>query len=101
MSSASVQNYWINGRIAGETAVDAGIVGDKGKPVIMVSGDDKVCAEAKALMPWCVTAEVKKGITWKGGMLLPAGKSYSLLREKTIEAVKNIPNAKPLIIFSC
>jgi len=97
MSSASVQNYWINGQLAGETAVDAGIVGDYGKPVIMVSGDDKVCAEAKALMPWCVTAEVKKGITWNGGMLLPAEKAYALLREKTIEAVKNIPNAKPLV----
>lgn len=97
MSSASVQNYWINGKLAGETAVDAGIVGDYGKPVIMVSGDDKVCAEAKALMPWCVTAEVKKGITWSGGMLLPAEKAYALLREKTIEAVKNIPNTKPLV----
>lgn len=97
MSSANVQNYWINGQPAGETAVDAGIVGDKGKPVIMVSGDDKLCAEAKALLPWCVTAEVKKGITWKGGLLLPKGKAHELLREKTIEAVKNLPNAKPLV----
>lgn len=96
-SSASVQNYWINGEKAGEVAVDAGIVGDQGKPVIMVSGDDKVCAEVKALLPWCVTAEVKKGITWKGGLMLPAEKAYALLREKTIEAVKNIPNAKPLV----
>ena len=30
-------------------------------------------------------------------MLLPAEKAYALLREKTIEAVKNIPNAKPLV----
>lgn len=97
MSSASVQNYWINGSLAGEVAVDAGIAGDQGKPVIMVSGDNKVCAEAKALMPWCVTAEVKKGITWKGGLLLPAAKAYGLLREKTVEAVKNIANAKPLV----
>ncbi|NLD88592.1 MAG: M55 family metallopeptidase, partial [Clostridiales bacterium] len=27
MSSASIQNYWINGNLAGETAIDAGIVG--------------------------------------------------------------------------
>lgn len=97
MSSANVQNYWINGNIAGEVAVDAGIVGDQGKPVIMVSGDDKVCAEAKALLPWCVTAEVKKGLSWKGGVMLPAGKAYELLRQKTIEAVKNIANTKPLV----
>ena len=97
MSSANVQNYWINGQAAGEVAVDAGIVGDRGKPVIMVSGDDKVCKEAKALLPWCVTAEVKKGITWKGGLLLPPAKAYALLREKTIEAVKNLSEAKPLV----
>ena len=30
-------------------------------------------------------------------MLLPAAKAYAVLREKTIEAVKNIPNTKPLV----
>jgi D-amino peptidase len=97
MDGTNIENYWINGMIAGETAVDAGIAGDYGKPVIMVSGDDKVCAEAKALMPWCVTAEVKKGITRNGGLLLPRAKAHALLREKTIEAIKNFPNTKPLV----
>ena len=90
MSSTSIQNYWINGDRAGEVAIDAGIVGDKGKPVIMVSGDDKVCREAEALLPWVVTAEVKRGITWKGGILLPQKKAHALLREKTIEAIRSI-----------
>ncbi len=98
MDGTNIENYWINGNVAGETAVDAGIVGDYGKPVIMVSGDDKVCAEAKALMPWCVTAEVKKGITRNGGLLLPRAKAHALLREKTIEAVKNYSNAK-LVVY--
>lgn len=97
MSSASVQNYWINGKKAGETAVDAGIVGDKGKPVIMVSGDDKVCKEAKELLPNVVTAEVKKGITWKGGMLLPPDKAYELIKEKAKEAVERLAEQKPLV----
>ena len=55
MSSTSIQNYHINGVQAGEVAIDAGIVGDKGKPVIMVSGDDKVCREAEALLPSAVS----------------------------------------------
>jgi D-amino peptidase len=97
MSSASVQNYWINGRKVGETAVDAAIVGDKGKPVIMVSGDDKVCKEARELLPNVVTAEVKKGITWKGGMLLPPDKAYNLIKEKTKEAVARLTEQKPLV----
>lgn len=100
MSSTSIQNYHINGAQAGEVAIDAGIVGDKGKPVIMISGDDKVCREAEALLPWVVTAEVKRGITWKGGVLLPQQKAHALLREKTIEAIRhaeaNPDSVKPL-----
>jgi len=97
MSSASIQNYWINGNLAGETAIDAGIIGDKGKPVIMVSGDDKVCKEAKELLPWVVTAEVKKGVTWNGGMLLPQSKAHAVIREKTIEAISKLSEMKPLL----
>jgi D-amino peptidase len=97
MSSATVQNYWINGEKVGETAVDAGIVGDYGKPVIMVSGDDKVCREAEALLPGVVTAEVKKGITWKGGMLLPPEKAYAVIREKTKEAISKLSEQRPLV----
>lgn len=97
MSSVSVQNYWINDKKAGETAIDAGIVGDKGKPVIMVSGDDKVCREAEELLPGVVTAEVKKGITWRGGMLLPPEKAYALIKEKTKEAILKLPSQKPLV----
>lgn len=97
MSSAGVQNYWINGNRAGEVAVDAGIVGDRGKPVIMVSGDDMVCSEARDLLPEVVTAEVKKGITWKGGMLLPPQKAYDVIRAKTKEAIEKLPHMEPLV----
>ena len=97
MSSATVQNYWINGRKAGEVAIDAGIAGEKGKPVIMVSGDDKVCAEAGEWLPGVTTAEVKKGITWKGGMLLPPEKAYARIREKAKEAVGRLGERKPLV----
>ena len=97
MSSRSVQNYWINGQKAGETAIDAGIVGDRGKPVIMVSGDDKLCCEAIKLLPWASAAEVKKGATWKGGVLLPRHRAHAVIREKTIEAISGLASAKPLI----
>ena len=98
MSSATVQNYWLNGKKAGEVGVDAAIAGDFGKPVIMVSGDDKVCKEAKELMPWIVTAEVKKGLACFYAMLLPKEKAAALLKAKVKEAIINFPNTKPLIL---
>lgn len=82
MSSASVQNYWINGQKAGEIAIDAGIVGDRGKPVIMVSGDDKACREAEALLPGVVTAEVKKGLHGKAECYYHQKRLMLLLRKK-------------------
>ena len=98
MSSATIQNYWLNGKKAGEFAVDAAIAGDFGKPVIMISGDDKVCREAKELLPWLVTAEVKKGLGVSYCMLLPMEKAQALLREKVKEAIANFPKAKPYVL---
>lgn len=97
MSSTSIQNYWINGVKSGELAIDAGIVGELGKPVIMVSGDDKCCAEARRMIPGVVTAEVKKGCSSFGGMLLPRPKADALLREKVLEAVAKAKDIKPVV----
>ena len=46
MSSKTWQNVWINGRKTGEIGICAYVAGEHGVPVIMVSGDDKACAEA-------------------------------------------------------
>ncbi|GHU78492.1 hypothetical protein AGMMS49992_29220 [Clostridia bacterium] len=94
MSSEYVQNYYLNGICAGELAIDAGIAGDHGKPVVFVSGDSAVCAEAQALLPWVTTAEVKKGLTIEGGLLLPPARAYELLAVKTRKAIANFSNAE-------
>jgi len=88
--SLSIQNLWLNGRRSGEIAMDAAVAGDHGVPVILITGDDKVCAEANEFFPWAVTAQVKRGMSNRGGIFLPRAKAHALLREKTIEAVKNI-----------
>lgn len=97
MSSARIQNYWINGNPAGEIAIDAGIAGDKGVPVIMVSGDDKACTEAKKLLPWVKTAQVKRGLSTYGAAMLPPGRARKLIRDTAEAAVRDIANAKCLV----
>ena len=97
MSSREIQNYWINGEKAGEVAIDAGIAGDKGVPVIMVSGDDKVCKEAKELLPWIETAQVKRGLSSFGAAMLPPQRAHKLIFDTAKKAVENIKNAKPLV----
>ena len=84
MSSATVQNYWLNGVRIGEVALDAAILTDRKKPVIMVSGDDAVCREAREFLPRVITAEVKKSAACFGTRLL----SPHLARARIEEAVK-------------
>lgn len=90
MSSIRIQNYWINGEKAGEVAIDAGIAGEHGVPVLMVSGDDKVCKEAKELLPWIETAQVKRGLNTFGGIMLGAEKAHKLLFDTAKKAVERI-----------
>ncbi len=90
MSSVRIQNYWINGEKAGETAIDAGIAGEHGVPVILVSGDDKLCAEAGALLPWAETVQVKRGLSSFGAALLPPDAAHAAIRSRSEQAVRNI-----------
>jgi len=96
-SSASVQNYWLNDRLVGEFAIDAGILGEKGKPVIMTSGDDKLCAEARAFSPNVCTAEVKRGASCFGGLLLPPRQAYERIFETAKAAYARAKEIPPLV----
>ena len=84
------RHYFINGVEFGETAIDAAIAAEYGKPVIMVSGDDKACAEAKHFLPWVTTCEVKRGLGRTKAMLLGKGRARRLVAEKTREAIARI-----------
>jgi len=93
-SSVHIQNIWVNGRAVGEIAMDAAIAGEKGIPVIMVSGDDKACSEAEEFLEGVKTACVKKGMSTFGAMLLPKEKAHKLIFDKAKEAVENIDKCK-------
>ena len=95
MSSIHWQNFWLDGKKAGEVAIDTGIAGDNGVPVVMVSGDDKVCAEAEALIDGVVTVEVKKGLDVEGAILLSAETAHQRIREGAAKAVNLSGTIKP------
>jgi D-amino peptidase len=98
MSSKTVQNYWLNGRKVGEIGLDAGVASDHGKPVIMVSGDDKACAEAADWIPGVVTCQVKVGMSCQSARMLPLNVAHNLIEEKTAEAIGRIGSIAPMPI---
>jgi D-amino peptidase len=95
MTSKFWQRVWMNGKLCGETAIDAGIAGDHGLPLIMVSGDDKLCAEAKKLIPGIEAVQVKKGLGISGGLLLSRERAHELIRQGAARAVKLCGKIRP------
>ena len=88
-SSATIQRMWLNTVEVGEIGVDAAIAGEHGVPVVMVSGDDQVAAEARWWIPGQVTTcETKKGLGPQRAELVPLEEAHRLIRTKTEEAVR-------------
>ncbi len=98
MSSVGWQNFWLNGRKTGEIGVDAAVAGENGVPTVMVSGDDKACAEAEEFIPGVVTACVKTGLACEGGILLSADAAHKLITERAAEAVGKADRIEPYVV---
>jgi D-amino peptidase len=61
-SDERVTCLWVNGVPFGEAAFNAAVCGQMGVPVVMVSGDEAVCAEAQRMLGFVETAAVKRGV---------------------------------------
>ncbi|PKO12055.1 MAG: peptidase M55 [Chloroflexi bacterium HGW-Chloroflexi-10] len=59
-SNAKVANLWLNERLVGETGLNAAVCGHFGVPVILLSGDQAVAAEAKDWLPGIHCVVVKQ-----------------------------------------
>jgi D-amino peptidase len=85
----NVGNLWVNGRLAGEIGVNAGICGHYGVPVLMVSSDLAGCTEAEDWIPGVETAILKRGNGRFAAECLPPGTANELITSKAEKAVKN------------
>jgi D-amino peptidase len=81
-SSKCVANLWLNELLVGETGLNAAVCGHFGAPVLMVSGDQAVCAEALDTLGPLEVAVVKRATgRMSAECLLPA-----LAHEKICDA---------------
>ena len=88
----------MNGKKVGEFTLDAARAGEHGTPVIMTSGDDKFCAEARSVVRNVVAVQVKEGISRESGKLLPMAQAQQKIHAGALKAVKNYRRIKPLKI---
>jgi D-amino peptidase len=98
-SSKSENRYWYNGVESGEIAQSSAIAGYYGVPVIMVTGDEATCREAKKFLGNnIVTVPTKKGLSREAAMLYPFEETHKALYEGARRAVGVISSCKPYIL---
>lgn len=87
-SSRAIDWIKLNGEPVGEIAQGALYRGAVGIPLIFLSGEEDACAEAEALVPGIVTANVKKGLARGAAISLSAQAARELTRRQAKLAVE-------------
>jgi len=95
-SSLAECKYFYDGVERGELYQSAVIAGHFNVPVILVTGDEATCREARDLFgEELPTVAVKKGLSREAAILLSPDDARALLVEGAKEAVKALPRLKP------
>ena len=84
----------INGVNVGEIGVEAGMAGDAGVPLVLVTGDSAGCDEASELVPGVMTVSVKEALGSTYARCLNPKDSAAILREAGLKLARGIPDVK-------
>jgi D-amino peptidase len=96
VSSTEWRNLKFNGRLVGETGINAALCGTWDCPVALVTGDDATCAEAKELLgSGLTTVSVKKGLGRFSARHVAPVRARSLIEEGTKEGLSKIDAVQP------
>ena len=88
--------YWYNGREAGEIAQEALVAGHFDIPVVMVTGDDAACREAREFFgDEIITVSVKQGLGREAAVFVAPEAARRMIRDGAREAAARIPRCKP------
>ncbi len=90
-----IQNVYLNGEICGETRLVAAFAGFLGVPVVLVTGDEAVCEEAREVLGDVETVAVKRGIDKFAAELLPPSVAQQRIREATVRALGRLADFRP------
>lgn len=96
-SSSTVWQVTLNGQPVGETGLNAALAGHYGVPVVLVTGDQAVCQEARNLLgPHVETVPVKRSYGRTAARCLPTAQAHQAIREAAQRAVT--VTGAPLVI---
>ena len=100
-SNTCVANVWLNDKFAGEYTLNAALAGHFNVPVLMISGDQTVCAQATEQIGALETAVVKQASGHFSADCLPPEVSQKLIEsaaQRAIKSMKKKTAPKPFIL---
>jgi D-amino peptidase len=95
MSSANLTDLRIGDNSVSEAVWGAAIAGHYGVPVLMLSGDDAIAAEAQRFLPDLEVAIVKRALSFHSADTLTPAAGQRLIREMAERAVRRIDEIEP------
>jgi D-amino peptidase len=95
MNGRDIVGVYVNTEPAGELRLNAAMAGWLGVPVVLVSGDDVVCAEARACLGDIEVVEVKRAIDRFTAVSIHPSRAQSALRDAARRALSRLSNAQP------
>ncbi|MGB9880690.1 MAG: M55 family metallopeptidase [Anaerolineae bacterium] len=86
--SGRVYSVALNGKLVGELGLNAALAGYFGVPVILVTGDEALVAEARSILGDIETVAVKHAYGMRAARCLAPSRVHSLIREAAIRALQ-------------
>lgn len=93
-SSSRISNVWLNGKLAGETALNAAACGAYDAPVLLVTGDQSLAAEAEAWLPGIESVVVKTAKSRTSACCLPPDQTWKLIHDAARRAIIRLLEGK-------
>ena len=93
-----IREVRLNGQLASETLISAGIAGHFGVPVIFVSGDDVYVKETRGLLDDFESVVTKTSFGTLSGSSLTPSRARDLIRQKVAVAMGRLDDFKALSI---
>ncbi|MBW1596031.1 M55 family metallopeptidase [Streptomyces sp. JJ38] len=93
----SVTGVWVDGTRASEGLLNALVCAEFGVPVVLVTGDDKACEDAKVYAPRACTAAVKEYVSRYAAVCLPPARSAAAIRAAAREAAALAVRQPPVV----
>ncbi len=96
VSGQAWRDLQFNGVSVGETGINAALCGNWGCPVLLVTGDEAVCEEAKQLLgDGLTTVSVKTGLGRYSARNLAPARARELIEDGAKRALKDLAAVKP------